>query len=407
MRIKRDRKMETPFYYQHENYLIIFCETIEEFEKYKGDIRCMDVKSERWDSLIPQIYIDEMNEEILIQKCKKIIYGLSYQTERSNWFEYAKQYGKEIDIQNDLQIMKYEDLPKKQIEKEIQKIQLKREFDTNHVLPKINMITYIRRMSGNDMYYQLQIKCILENYKHHQVKNILVVGMGVEDTFQKISYEKISAKQLILINDDDDNISFMDLFTIANSVFQDEMVMILRSDTIFLQNDDLSSLWMNFYESSKKIISISRLERDIQGRVIRQSPQQTCMGGLEQDAWIIKTPIQFKEEKDIEMIQKIDFYERWSELYMNHYMKKIGYTIFHDTREFKILRICIHPNMEERNIIKTPSQPLDKEKIEMLPDISYTDMITMEQWMQMMSCNDEEIYEMKKEWMNRFYKKRL
>jgi hypothetical protein len=31
----------------------------------------------------------------------------------------------------------------------------------------------------------------------------------------------------------------------------------------------------------------------------------------------------------------------------------------------------------------------------------------MEQWMQMMSCNDEEIYEMKREWMNRFYKKKL
>ena len=132
MRIKRE-KMETPFYYQHENYLIIFCETIEEFEKYKGDLRCIDVKSERWDSLIPQIYIDEMNEEILIQKCKKIIYGLSYQMERSNWIEYAKQYGKEIDIENDLQIMKYEDLPKKKVEKDIQNIQLKRESDTNNV----------------------------------------------------------------------------------------------------------------------------------------------------------------------------------------------------------------------------------------------------------------------------------
>ena len=230
--------------------------------------------------------------------------------------------------------------------------------------------------------------------------------MGVEETFQKISYEKIDGKNLILINDDDDNISFMDLFTIANHVFQNEMVMILRSDTIFLQNDDLSLLCIQYLHSNKKIIALSRIERDVQGRMVRLPPQQTFFGGLEQDAWILKTPIEIKEEYH-EMIQKIDFHERWSELYMNLSMKKMGYHIIHDSREYKILRICIHPDIGMRDLIKPPSQPLEKEKIEMIPDLAMMEMISMDQWIQMMHFNDEEIYEMKIEWMNRFYKKKL
>jgi hypothetical protein len=404
--------MDTPFQYQHKNYIILFCEMKEDFQKYTKDgeflVRSLESKDEVWEDFSsPQIYIDEMNEEVFIQKCKKIIYTLSYQTERSTWIEYAKQYEKEIDISNDLQIISFEDLPKKRIEKKRDPIILMDiQNSTKEYSTKINLITYIRRMPGNDMYYQLQIKCILENYKHHGVKNILVVGMGVEDTFQKISYEKIDGKNLILINDDDDNISFMDLFTIANHVFQNEMVMILRSDTIFLQNDDLSSLWIQYLHSNKKIIALSRIERDIQGRLVRLPPQQTSFGGLEQDAWILKTPIDIKEECS-EMIQKIDFNEKFSELYMNYFMKKMGYQVTHDSREYKILRICIHPDIGMRDLIKPPSQPLQKEKIEMIPDLGIMEMISMDQWIQMMHYDDEEIYEMKTEWMNRFYKKRL
>lgn len=405
--------METPFQYQHENYTILFCHQIEDFQKYMKDgeilVRSLESKDEIWEDFsLPQIYIDEMNEEVFIQKCKKIIYTLPYQTERSTWIDYANQYEKEIDISNDLQIISFEDLPKKRMEKKKDSsIHIKihtssiKEYST-----KINLITYIRRMPGNDMYYQLQIKCILENYKHHGVKNMLVVGMGVEDTFQKISYEKIDGKNLILINDDDDNISFMDLFTIANHVFQNEIAMILRSDTIFLQHDDLSSLWLQYLHSNKKIIALSRIERDVQGRLIRLPPQQTCFGGFEQDAWILKTPIDIQEEYS-EMIQKIDFHERWSELYMNHSMKKMGFHIIHDSREYKILRICVHPDIGKRDLIKTPSQPLQKEKIEIIPDLGIMEMITMEQWIQMMHCNDEEIYKMKTEWINYFYKKKL
>jgi hypothetical protein len=60
-----------------------------------------------------------------------------------------------------------------------------------------------------------------------------------------------------------------------------------------------------------------------------------------------------------------------------------------------------------RDLIKPPSQPLEKEKIEMIPDLAMMEMISMDQWIQMMHFNDEEIYEMKIEWMNRFYKKKL
>lgn len=404
--------MDHPFYYQHENYVLLFIQHIEEIQKYKlvseeMYVRCMVNGDEKWEDVeIPQIYMDEMNEEILIKKAKRIIYTLSYQLESNRWIEYVKQFQKEMDIENDLQIISYEDLPQKcKIEgkKEMIHYQIQNPSFSN-MLPKINLITYIRRMQGNDMYYQLQIKCILENYKHHSVENILVIGMGVEETFQKIHYEKIVDKKLILINDNDDNISFSDIFTIMNGVFQDKIVMIMRSDIIFLQCDDITSLCLDLMYSDKKIISLSRIDRDMQGRLVKQPPQQTFFGGSEQDAWIIRSPVMFQDE-EIEMIEKIDFNERYSELYMNYFMRKQGYKIVHDTRDYKILRICLHSEVNVRDLMKHPSREIDKKKMDLIPDMGYIENINMDQWVQMMSCSEDDIYEMKMEWMNRFYRR--
>ncbi len=405
--------MENPFQYENENYILLFCNEYSEFQKYINQyketnkcVRCMTQEDEKWEELHDYVFQDEMNEEVLIQKSKKIIYKLPYQIKSNHWIEIAKKYNKEIEIENDLQIIVYEDLPKITKWKEEKHITSSLQTSLSYQNPQIHLITYIRSMPENTMYYQLQIKCVLENYKHKGVKNMIVIGKGVEETFQQIHFEKIDGKSLILINDDDDNISFFDIFTILNNLFKDEYVMILRSDMIFVQNEEMSKLWMDMeFSCKKKILAMSRLERDLQGRVIRLSPQQTLFGSMEQDAWILKTPIEIKNEKGIEMIQKIDFNEKCSELYMNQFMKKQGYKIIHDSRDYKILRLCIHPDMMRRDLIKNMSQPLEKEKIDMIPDKTYIEDISMEQWIQMLGCEEDDIHDMKIEWLNRIYKK--
>jgi hypothetical protein len=90
---------------------------------------------------------------------------------------------------------------------------------------------------------------------------------------------------------------------------------------------------------------------------------------------------------------------------MNYFMRKQGYKIVHDTRDYKILRICLHSEVNVRDLMKHPSREIDKKKMDLIPDMGYIENINMDQWVQMMSCSEDDIYEMKMEWMNRFYRR--
>jgi hypothetical protein len=127
----------------------------------------------------------------------------------------------------------------------------------------LHVITYVRRMEGNDIYFQLQIKCILENYKSKYVENMIVVGKGIEETFQRMEFERIEGKKLILIDDDDDNITFQDLFYIANQIFEnqkyDSVYEVYLGMNVFRDFD-----LMDFFAPTNKLGNQEQLKQNLQ-----------------------------------------------------------------------------------------------------------------------------------------------
>jgi hypothetical protein len=271
---------------------------------------------------------------------------------------------------------------------------------------KINIITYVRRM-GDELLYNLQFKCILENYKNPFVENILVMGNEVEKYFSKINFEKIGNKKIILVNDDDDNITFKDLFILSNEIFTNQIVMLVRSDVIVLNNPEFENLYLDFLIHNRKIYTITRIERDMMGRFIRIAPNQNLFGGSEQDAWIYKTPIDIHKINNKELIENFDFNEKFSELYMNKYMIDNNYELINNSENLKVVRITNNPDLNIREFIKQPKQPLNKDNLYFLPDKSIINSLSFEQWLNVCQVSEDEKYYWKTVILNHNLKKKI
>lgn len=427
---------ETPYQYRKENYIIFFCENEELFKKikeYKEEnewIRCIDGKMEKIDE--SDHYMDELNIEEYIRKSNHIVY-IREDKINDKMREYFIQYQKRVYIRKDFNIEEYKkwlneeeyqeskmiiqiERWNEEIDVEKSKYNLKKEMNIKKMIKGgeetmimnegIQMITYVRKIEGNDIFYHLQIKCILENYKNKLVQNVVVIGKDIETIFQNIHYEKIENKKIILINDDDDNITFQDLFVIGNELFKNKIVFIVRSDIIFINSEGNQEVEFDLWMEEKKMYCLSRIERDVQGRFVRLTPNLTLFNSVDQDGWIYRAPIECMDERDIECIKKYDFNEKWSELRMNYYMKKQGYKLVNDIRNYKIVRVNLHPQMNIRELMKEPTD-IGKTDFEMLPEYSYLENMTFEQLVDMLGISDEDKYHWKVEMMNRYWKKKI
>jgi hypothetical protein len=425
---------EIPYQFEKENFILIFCDDDLLYQKVKDSIcvendfvRCLEGKEEKRGE--EDKYIDELNIEDYIRKSKFIIYKrekriegilhkyiLQYQkkiylkkefeeNEFKNWLEEEYQESKII-----IQIERWnEDIIQSEEKKNIYNIskEIKNIEDMNGGISEgIQMITYIRKIEGNDLLYHLQIKCVLENYKNKLIQNVVVIGKDIETFFQTIHYEKIENKKIILINDDDDNITFQDMFVIGNELFKNKIIFIVRSDVIFINSEGNHELEFDLLLDEKKIYCLSRIERDIHGRFVRIPPNLTLFNSVDQDGWIFKAPIECMDEKEIECIKDYDFNEKWSELRMNHYMKVQGYKLVNDIRNYKIVRVNLHPQFEVRELIKEPVK-IGGTDFEMLPEYSYLENMSFEQMIDLLGISDEDKYQWKVDMMNRYWKKKL
>ncbi len=450
MSTESEETQTVPFQYKNNgNYIIVFTDSLEEFkviQDYYSNIesppilvRGLESKNNKMESGIIEYYMDELNEEDFIKNSKGIIYLYNFRLCSNNFFNYVQENNIPFYVHSTFESGRYETLNDNKMEhintymgynkkdeierieriegiegidgkKEVEKkIKIVEESNIkgmgNDSNQKLHLLTYIRRMEGNDSYYQLQIKCVLENYKHNLIQDMIVVGKNIEETFKNINFEKIEGKRLILINDDDDNITFYDMFLMANEIFKDKMVILMRSDIILLQTQtDMLSFYFMFIENSKMMLAMSRIERETSGRLIRLTPQNTLYDSMGQDAWIMKTPILIEEN---ELIMKYDFNEIHSELYMNTYLIEKGYKIQNNINDLKIIRLSINNNLMVRDLIKRNSHPLNLDKITLLPEYGFMSNVTVENLLQMINSTDEDIYQYKMELMNKMLKKKL
>ncbi len=464
------QEVSIPYQYKNDNFIIIICnnyellKNIEEYVKLREDnfnlVRYLkpnddkyidffssslteqnvDSENKEYKLNIYEEFFDELNEEEYIKKCKYIINLEDYKL-KDSIEELIEKYKKNVYfIKNEWILEEYEKIKEEDFEsnkvRRLRYINIKMNEEDNNIISlnneknrfsiykeidnkinnkenniinnKINLITYIRKIENNDSIYSLQFKCVLENYKNPSIKNIVVIGNGVEDFFKNINYEKIENKKIILVNDDDDNISFNDMFLIANELFKEQVVVIIRSDIILLPNIELESMYLEYYIENKKIYCLTRIERDLTGRFIRMAPNQNLFGSIEQDGWMFKSPIKLNDNnQNIKLIKDYDFYEKWSELYLNKYLDSEGYDLVNDNRIHKIIRITTHQDLRVREYIKKESQKINKDDLMFLPEKGLIEKMTMEQWCNFCQIDENELYKWKIEMMNKSLKNKI
>lgn len=268
---------------------------------------------------------------------------------------------------------------------------------------KISIVTFFKN-SENKILNVIQKKCILENLKNNNVNKLIVIGKNLNEELNDINNENI-----IIINHNN-NLSYKDLIEIINNKLINKIVCLLRSDIVLPNQQSLEELDLDFYENPNEICAISRIERLINGMFVKSDKLNKILFSTEQDGWIFKSPLNINLEK----LESIYFYDKYSELYFNYFLKIANYNLVNNTNKFKIIRILYENNIENRILIDNNIQnniqnniKNNENNIFLLPDNNSFDKISIENLINSLNLENKEIYNLKCELFNKYFKNKI
>jgi hypothetical protein len=268
---------------------------------------------------------------------------------------------------------------------------------------KLNIFTYYKHYDL-ELLNIIQKKCIFENLKNKYINKVIVIGYKLEERLKDILDE--NGKLVInefLIEEGFIDITFKNIFDIINNKYNNKIFCILRSDIILPNQDILESIHIETEEFDQKIYCISRLERLINGNLIKYDKLNKIFYSSEQDAWILKSPLNI----NLNLLEKVYFYEKFSELVLNNILKNNNYKIMNDSNKYKILRILTDNNIEYRSILNVNSEKKDINNFFLLPDEDSFSKIPIEQLIKIINIDEKELYNLKCYLFNKYLKKNI
>ena len=270
---------------------------------------------------------------------------------------------------------------------------------------KINILTYYKHYDL-ELLNIIQKKCIFENLKNKYINKVVVIGNKLDERLKDIienNESKNLIKEELFINDGFIDLSFKDIFEIINKKYINKVFCILRSDIILPNQESLEDIEIDMEEYDKKIYCISRIERLINGNLIRYDKLNKIFYSSEQDAWIFKSPLNI----NLELLKNIYFYERFSELELNNVLKINNYKIINDTNKYKVLRILTDNNIESRQILNVNSLKRDVNTFFLLPDEDSFNKIPIEHLIKIFNLDEQELYNLKCDLFNKYLRKNI
>jgi hypothetical protein len=267
----------------------------------------------------------------------------------------------------------------------------------------LNIFTYYKHYDL-ELLNIIQKKCIFENLKNKYINKVIVIGYKLEERLKDILDE--NGKLVInefLIEEGFIDITFKNIFDIINNKYNNKIFCILRSDIILPNQDILESIHIETEEFDQKIYCISRLERLINGNLIKYDKLNKIFYSSEQDAWILKSPLNI----NLNLLEKVYFYEKFSELVLNNILKNNNYKIMNDSNKYKILRILTDNNIEYRSILNVNSEKKDINNFFLLPDEDSFSKIPIEQLIKIINIDEKELYNLKCYLFNKYLKKNI
>jgi hypothetical protein len=266
----------------------------------------------------------------------------------------------------------------------------------------IHMITFFKN-SDTKILNVIQKKCIFENIKNKNVKELLVVGKDLEPEFSDL-IKNVTDKKIILHEfDNKNNISFKDLLNISDKIFDKKIICLVRSDIVLPNQNELDDLDVDFEENKREIYSMSRVERLVSGHFVRSEKLNKILCSTEQDGWLFKSPLNI----DVNMLENVYFYDKYSELFFNQVLKLNNYIMINNTNKFKIIRILYDNNINERLLLNSSPQTVDLNNLFLLPDNDNIDKIPIDKLLKFFNLNEKEVYLLKCELFNKYLKTKI
>jgi hypothetical protein len=255
---------------------------------------------------------------------------------------------------------------------------------------KLHIITFFKEFEDDEIMNSVQQKCIIENINNKDVKSICIVGKKLEKYFSNIS---IPNKNIILIEYDETNISYSYLFNKVNELYDNKIVCIIKSDIIIPNQDSLENIEFLFLEKKNTILALSRFERMCNGNIVKTQELNSIFYATEHDAYIFKTPV---ISIDFNSMSDLYFYNQYSNLEVNNILIKNDYKLLNDTKNYRILRLCIDNDIGIRKLINNRDiKEVNKDNIYLLPENMMFDNFNLQHLAMVLKMDDEEINEIK------------
>jgi hypothetical protein len=277
---------------------------------------------------------------------------------------------------------------------------------------KICLVTYYKKTDDN-LINILQQKCILENLNNKNIGNILVIYKNISNEFEdiiEVSKKNKTNNKLMLYdleyidNIETINYNYSNIIKIINELYSNHIVCLIRSDLIVPFQSNINMMELDIELENKIIYAIPRLERLINGKIIQNDKLQRLLFSTEHDAWIFKSPLKIN---DITILDKLNFFDKYSNLYFNKILKDNNYTLINQTNYIKIIRLMIDNNIYLRPIINENLNNEIKDNIYLLPSIELINNTSFEQLIKLCELNEKDIYELKCDIFNKFLKNKI
>jgi len=409
-------------------YIILYIDTDNIFNinlitsKYKdlGIIRFLLKNENKQNINIHEIYPDTYSEDNLIKNCLCIVY-LSKIKRSDVLIRLIELYNKyviyeDLNILNNIDYIVQNDTEKNTLfeenREEFKKIynnftltsnknilledNIKLEYNKifKDYIHKITIITYFKN-SDIKILNIIQKKSIIENLKNKNVHKVIVLGNNIINEFQD------SSDNLELIEYAEE-VTYKDLIDVSNRLLNDSIVCILRSDIILPNQNELYDLNIDLSDNNV-IYTISRIERLINGNLVKSEKIYKTLQSIEQDAWIFKSPLNINAQ----LFHDIYFYHKYSELYFHNILTLNNYKIINNSSKIKIIRLLHENNIDNRLLVNNTDVPPVLENIYLVPDNELLNKLSIDNLFQLFNIHSDDIYNIKLDIFNKYIKKNI
>ncbi len=270
---------------------------------------------------------------------------------------------------------------------------------------KLHIITFFKEFEDDEIMNSVQQKCIIENINNKDVKSIAIIGKNLKKYFSNItiSNKDISNKDIILIEYGVTNISYSYLFNKVNELYDNKIVCIIKSDIVIPNQDSLENIEFLFLEKKNTVLALSRFERMCNGNIIKTQELNSIFYATEHDAYIFKTPVNI----DFSSTDNLYFYNQYSNLEVDNILIKNNYKLLNDTKNYRILRLCIDNDIGIRKLINNIDiKEVNKDNIYLLPENMIFDNFNLQHLAMVLRMDEEDINDIKIYMLSVLFKKK-